>query len=40
MNPLDEFVVAVLLEDDVAGHLPKGKLGRYVKTNNHLLSPG
>ena len=30
-NPFDKFAVAVLLEDDMVGHLPKGKLGQYAK---------
>ena len=36
-NPLDRFAVAVLLDDDVVGHLPKGKLGRYAKTISFFL---
>ena len=31
-NIVDRYAVAVLQEDEVVGHLPKGKLGRYAKT--------
>lgn len=37
INPLDRFAVAVLLDDDVVGHLPKGRLGRYAKTISYFL---
>ena len=36
-NPLDRFAVAVLLGDDMVGHLPKGKLGQYAKTISFFL---
>ena len=36
-NPLDRFAVAVLLDDNVIGHLPKGKLGRYAKPISFFL---
>ena len=36
-NPLDKFAVAVLLDDDVVGHLLKGRLGRYAKTISYFL---
>ena len=36
-NPLGRFAVAVLLDDEVVGHLLKGKLGRYAKTISFFL---
>ena len=36
-NPVDRFAVAVLIEDKIVGHLPKGKLGRYAKTISYFL---
>ena len=36
-NPVDRFAVAVLYEENIVGHLPKGKLGRYAKTVSYFL---
>ena len=37
-NIVDRYAVAVLQEDEVVGHLPKGKLGRYAKTISFFLT--
>ena len=37
-NIVDRYVVAVLQEDEVVGHSPKGKLGRYAKTISFFLT--
>ena len=38
-NPVtvDHFAVAVLIQDNIVGHLPKGKHGPYAKTISYFL---
>ena len=38
-NPVtvDRFAVAVLIQDNIIGHLAKGKLGDYAKTISYFL---
>ena len=39
MITVDCFAVAVLIQDNIVGHLPKGKLGHCAKSISYFLKP-